>query len=127
VELKTQLLSASDYADGYRKFYSSIYSPGSTLQEEIELFRAVVAEQNNQLKSDLERLSPIPEASKSALAGRKAVEMGSPVIFIGHGGSLVSYQLRTFLSDRLDRTCVEFNAEAVCGWPHHDSQALGIA
>jgi hypothetical protein len=63
IELMTQLLSGNEYADQYRKFHTSISHPSWTLAENIRLFRAVVAEQNNQLKSDLERLRLIPEAT----------------------------------------------------------------
>lgn len=42
-------------------------------------------------------------------------KMLSRKVFIGHGRSLVWYQLKDFLSDRLHLTCNEFNSEAVAG------------
>jgi hypothetical protein len=63
IELMKQLLSSPEYSDQYQKFHSSISYPDWSLGDEIEFFRAVVAEQTNQLKSDLERLPLIPEAT----------------------------------------------------------------
>jgi hypothetical protein len=63
IELMKQLLSGPEYSDQYQKFHSSISYPDWSLADEIELFRAVVAEQTNQLKSDMERMPLIPEAT----------------------------------------------------------------
>jgi hypothetical protein len=63
IELMNQLLSGPEYADGYQKFHSSLTNANWGLEEKVDLFRAVVAEQLNQLKSDLERLELIPEAA----------------------------------------------------------------
>ena len=62
IELMTRLLSGNEYAERYRLFHSSIQYQSWTLEDEIRYFRAVVAEQCNQLKSDLDRLPLIPES-----------------------------------------------------------------
>jgi hypothetical protein len=94
IELMKQLLSGPEYSDQYQKFHSSISYPDWSLADEIEFFRAVVAEQTNQLKSDLERLTLMPEPSP-----RTAPPAGVPPtihnIFNGPVGS-VAQQSRDF-------------------------------
>jgi len=60
-----------EYSDGYQKFHSSISHTDWGLAEKRDLFRAVVAEQLNQLKSDLERLELIPEAETEKTAPKR--------------------------------------------------------
>ena len=68
IELMKQILSGPEYSDGYQKFHSSISYTDWGLAEKRDLFWAVVAEQLNQLKSDLERLELIPEAETEKTA-----------------------------------------------------------
>ena len=63
IELMKQLFSGSEYADRYRKVHTSFSANGWTLDKEIAQFRILVAAQNSQLNSDLERVSLVPEAS----------------------------------------------------------------
>ncbi len=68
IELMKQLLSGPEYSDQYQKFHNFISYPNWSLADEVEYFRAAVAEQTNQLTSDLERLTLIPEAAHEAPA-----------------------------------------------------------
>ena len=57
----------------------------------------------------------IPGAMATQTSGNHMRRNVGKNIFVGHGGSLVWLQLKEFLTDRLHRTCVEFNSEAVAG------------
>lgn len=60
----------------------------------------------NQAKAELQRETEV---------GSSATMNMDKKIFIGHGRSAVWYQLKSFLSDRMQLTCDEFNAEATAG------------
>jgi len=62
IELMTRLVSGSEYAERYRKFpHGLVSAPSYTLDKKITMFRESVAGQINQLNSDLERLSLVPQ------------------------------------------------------------------
>ena len=60
----------------------------------------------NQAKADLE---------KETRASQGGTAHMNTKIFIGHGGSPVWHELKSFLNDRLQLECIEFNSEAVAG------------
>lgn len=61
----------------------------------------------NQARAELQSASEEPQVQQNVRRGKK--------IFIGHGRSLVWLQLKSFLHDRTQLACDEFNAEAVAG------------
>jgi hypothetical protein len=63
--------------------------------------------------AQIESEQPGGDSARSVSSGIVSV-MGKN-IFIGHGRSLVWLQLKEFLTNRLSRTCVEFNSDVVAG------------
>lgn len=74
----------------------TIVDPKAELLRRIETVRRII-----------KALEAVPDAAKTPLLGRR--------IFIGHGRSLVWYQLKDFIITRVGLACDEFNIEPAAG------------